>query len=75
MDIQRLIKLANNIGSFFAAEPDETKGVQGVATHLKNFWEPRMRRQIFEYLDAEEGKGLSDIVLAALRTHRKELAP
>ena len=75
MDIQRLIKLANNIGSFFAAEPDETKGVQGVATHLKNFWEPRMRRQIFEYLDGEEGKGLSDIVLIALRTHRKDLAP
>jgi formate dehydrogenase subunit delta len=75
MEIQRLIKLANNIGSFFEAEPDKTKGAQGVAVHIKNFWEPRMRRQILEYVDAQEGKGLSDVVLTALRSHRDELAP
>ena len=32
MDIHHLIKLANNIGSFFESEPDKTKGAQGVAT-------------------------------------------
>jgi len=75
MDIHRLIKLANNIGAFFEAEPDKAKGAQGVATHIKNFWEPRMRRQVLEYLDAQQGEGLSDVVLTALRTHREELAP
>jgi formate dehydrogenase subunit delta len=75
MEIQRLIKLANNIGSFFEAEPDKMKGAQGVATHIKNFWEPRMRRQILDYVDAQEGEGLSDVVLTALRSHRDELTP
>jgi formate dehydrogenase subunit delta len=75
MDIHHLIKLANNVGSFFEAEPDKKKGAQGVATHLKNFWEPRMRRQILGYLDDQNGEGLSELVLSALRTHREELTP
>jgi len=75
MEIHRLIKLANNIGAFFEAEPDKTKGAQGVASHIRNFWEPRMRRQILDYLDAQHGEGLSDVVLAALRAHRDELTP
>jgi formate dehydrogenase subunit delta len=75
MDVQRLIKFANNIGAFFDAEPDKAKAAQGVATHIRNFWEPRMRRQILEYVDTEAGKGLNPIVLAALQEHRKELTP
>jgi len=75
MDIHRLIKLANNIGSFFEADPDKTKAAQSVATHIKSFWEPRMRRQILEYLDSGRGEGLSDLVLLALRTHQQELTP
>jgi formate dehydrogenase subunit delta len=75
MEIHRLIKLANNIGAFFEAEPDRTKGADGVANHIKSFWEPRMRREILEYLDSGPGTGLSEIVLTALRAHRTELAP
>ena len=75
MDIEHLTKLANNIGAFFEAEPDKAKGIQGVANHLRSFWEPRMRRQILTHLDEKNGAGLSDIVLAALRTHRQELTP
>jgi formate dehydrogenase subunit delta len=73
MDIQHLIKMANNIGSFFEAEPDKAEAVKGVADHIKNFWDPRMRRQIFNYLDEHEGAGLSEIALNALRTHRQRL--
>jgi formate dehydrogenase subunit delta len=75
MDIHHLTKLANNIGAFFEAEQDKAKGAQGVATHIRNFWEPRMRREILAYLDKTNGKGLSDLVLTALRTHRQELTP
>jgi len=32
-----------------------------------------MRRQMFEYIDKSSGEGLSDLVLTALKTHRKEL--
>ena len=75
MEIHRLIKLANNIGAFFEAEPDKSIAARGVATHIKSFWEPRMRREILQYLDSQQGAGLSGLVLTALRTHRQELNP
>ena len=73
MEIQHLIKMANNIGSFFEAEPDKAKGAKGVADHIRSFWEPRMIREIFMHLDKRNGEGLDSIVRAALRTHRQEL--
>ena len=73
MDIHHLVKMANNIGDFFQSDPDKVKGAKGVADHIRNFWEPRMRRQIFEYIDKSSGEGLTDLVLTALKAHRKEL--
>jgi formate dehydrogenase subunit delta len=75
MEIQRLIKLANNIGAFFEVEPDRTKGARDVANHIKSFWDPRMRRELLQHLDSQRGDGLSALVLSALQTHRQELAP
>jgi formate dehydrogenase subunit delta len=75
MDIQHLIKLANNIASFFESEPDRAKGAQEIANHLKSFWEPRMRRQILAHLDEQNGKGLNKLALTALQDYRKELTP
>jgi formate dehydrogenase subunit delta len=74
MDIQRLVKMANDIAAFFEAEPDVSKGARGVADHLKNFWDPRMRRQILAYADEQQGARLKPIVLQALRLHRAEIA-
>ena len=73
MDIQHLVKMANDIASFFEAEPDASKGAKGVAEHLKNFWDPRMRREILSYADEQRGAGLKKIVLEALRNHRIEI--
>jgi formate dehydrogenase subunit delta len=73
MDIQHLVKMANNIASFFEAEPDAAKGAKSVADHLKNFWDPRMRRQILRYAEERQGAGLKEIVLEALRNHRHEI--
>ena len=75
MNIHHLIKLANDIGAFFEAEPDRAKGAEGVANHVKSFWEPRMRRQILTYFDEHNGEGLSELVRNALRIHREELTP
>jgi formate dehydrogenase subunit delta len=74
MDTHRLVKMANDIGAFFEAEPDRAKGARAVAEHLRNFWDPRMRREIFRHLDKESGAGLKPLVLDALKTHRQELA-
>jgi formate dehydrogenase subunit delta len=73
MDPHHLVKMANNIASFFEVETDRAKGAKAVADHIRAFWEPRMRRDIFRYLDAENGAGLSELALAALRDHRQEL--
>jgi len=73
MDIQNLIHMANQIGSFFEAMPDREEALLGIADHLHNFWEPRMRSQLLNYVDAENGKDLKPIVLSAIRAHRGKL--
>lgn len=73
MDLKNLIHMANQIGDFFAAMPDQEEALLGVATHLHNFWEPRMRRQLLDYVDAENGKGLRPVVASAVRVHRDKI--
>jgi len=65
MDIHHLVKMANDIGGFFASTPDHEEGVNSIAQHLRNFWDPRMRRQIIEYAHREDG-GLKPIVREAI---------
>jgi formate dehydrogenase subunit delta len=60
MNIERLIAMANDIGRYFAAEPDQAAGVAGIADHLKRFWEPGMRHQIVAHLDSG-GEGLEPL--------------
>ena len=74
MDQKKLVKMANEIAAFFAADPDRKVALDGIATHLKKFWEPRMRRAILEALDAG-GAGMSEHTREALLAHRQELTP
>ena len=46
MSSQNLVKMANDIGRFFAAEPKRADAVAGIAAHMQRFWEPRMLRKI-----------------------------
>jgi len=66
MDNSNLIKMANNIGAFFKSEPDRELAIQGVEQHIRNSWEPRMRKQIIEYVQ-QDGSELLDIVAEAVR--------
>jgi formate dehydrogenase subunit delta len=50
--------MANQIADFFNAYPHD-EAVQETANHLRNFWEPRMRDELFDHL-AAGGKGLSE---------------
>ena len=65
MDNHNLIKMANNIGAFFKSEPDRELAVKGVEQHIRNFWEPRMRKQIIDYVQ-QGGNELLDIVSEAV---------
>jgi formate dehydrogenase subunit delta len=67
MDIQNLIKMANQIGDFFGAWPDPQQARDEIASHLKRFWDPRMRREIIDYVRDEGGMGLAQIVIEAIK--------
>jgi formate dehydrogenase subunit delta len=70
MTDDNLIRMANQIGIFFESMPDRAEALEGIARHLKNFWDPRMRRALLAQVDAADNPGLHDIVLAAVREHR-----
>jgi len=59
----KLVYMANQIAIFFKSQP-ESEAAQGVATHINKFWEPRMRRQLFEILEGDT-HGLSPLVIQA----------
>lgn len=80
MNIDLLIKMANEISAFFAAEPDTEQAAKDVAGHLRRYWEPRMRRQIISHCEQRQGAGLSDLAqrgvrLLAAAEHSPQAAP
>ena len=52
MSHDRLVYMANQIGRFFAHQPEE-KAVAAINDHLRKFWDPRMRKQILEHPEAD----------------------
>ncbi|MBS0532859.1 MAG: formate dehydrogenase subunit delta [Proteobacteria bacterium] len=68
----KLVYMANQIGKFFATQK-QGGDVDGVATHIRKFWDPRMRAAIFAHLDAG-GAGLDPLALQALRKLKAEAA-
>lgn len=65
MDTHHLVTMANEIGSFFASAAARDEAVAAVAQHLRNFWEPRMRREIIAYA-AAGGADLTPIAREAV---------
>jgi len=73
MNRDHLIRMANQIGTFFESMPERQEALEGIAAHIKKFWEPRMRREFLALLEAG-GEGVSPIVREALDKHRALLA-
>lgn len=59
----KLVRMANQIAVFFKSQP-EAERVEGVATHINKFWEPRMRRAFFELVDRGDA-GFDPLVVSA----------
>ncbi|MBC7395031.1 MULTISPECIES: formate dehydrogenase subunit delta [unclassified Variovorax] len=76
MQVDSLVRMANQIGTFFEAMPDREEALEGIAQHLKRFWEPRMRRALLAHVD-QSGRGdttdLSAMVVEAISLHRDVL--
>jgi formate dehydrogenase subunit delta len=70
---EKLVYMANQIASFFKAMPHD-EAVPGIAKHINDFWDPRMRRQFFEMVDAGGDFGFSPLVIEAATTIRRPAA-
>jgi formate dehydrogenase subunit delta len=68
MNPQNMVHMANQIALNFASYPHED-AVVNVANHLKSFWEPRMKRQLHEFI-AKGGGGLHELVIEAEKRMR-----
>ncbi|HEX4619589.1 MAG TPA: formate dehydrogenase subunit delta [Steroidobacteraceae bacterium] len=66
MNIDLLIKMANEIGDFFTGASDPQQAARDVANHLKRYWEPRMHQQMLSYYEQRQGAGLSDVAKEAV---------
>lgn len=62
MDDAKMIRMANQIATFFRSQPGD--GPALTAAHINDFWEPRMRAKLLDHLGAG-GAGLDPIVVDA----------
>lgn len=61
---ERLIRSANQIASFFDTQPGGDP-VSPTAQHMRDFWDPSMRRLMAELLASNDAQDLSPTALAA----------
>jgi formate dehydrogenase subunit delta len=64
MSPDKLVYMANQIGKFFAHQPED-QAVASIADHLKKYWDPRMLKAIFVHY-AAGGQGLAPEPLKAV---------
>lgn len=72
MSADKIIHMANQIALFMESKPHD-EGVEMLASHINDFWEPRMRRQFFEIVD-QGGSGLRPLVMEAATLIRRPQA-
>ena len=69
MQIEQLIKMANQIGDFYESYPDDKQVQMDIAGHLNKFWAISMRQQLALYVKQSNGEGLHAKVAAAIAAH------
>ncbi len=83
MNIEKLIKMANQIGEFFEAYPDNEAAKKGIAAHLKRYWNSVMIKSIVAHVNdhdsndkgsnnsssSNKSAALAPRVLAAVKEH------
>jgi formate dehydrogenase subunit delta len=62
-----LVKMANDIGDFFRAEPQREDAIAGIANHIAKFWTKRMRAKLNSHLEQDGDSALDDLPREAVR--------
>lgn len=73
MNVEKLVKMANQIGLFFDAMPDRPQALHDLILHIRRSWDPDMRIDLLSHVDETAGAGLSPLVREALERHRSIL--
>ncbi|MEQ1695706.1 MAG: formate dehydrogenase subunit delta [Hyphomicrobiaceae bacterium] len=63
-DVTNLVRMANQIAEAFKASP-QTEAVEGVATHIKSFWAPKLRQRLIDHAAAGHS-GLLPLTIQAI---------
>jgi formate dehydrogenase subunit delta len=63
METQDMVRMANQIASFFNGSGPEV-AVKDAAEHINKFWEPRMRTALLAHLE-KGGDGLDPTIVSA----------
>lgn len=63
---EQIIRMANDIGSFFRVEPDRKVALDGISNHINKFWTRRMRQRLLDYV-AQGGNELDELPLEAIK--------
>ncbi|HEX8602425.1 MAG TPA: formate dehydrogenase subunit delta [Pseudoduganella sp.] len=71
MNIDNLVTMANQIGTFYTSFPDRAEALTGIALHIERYWAPRMRHSLARHVAETRGEGLDEIVLCALAEHHR----
>ncbi|MBM4233045.1 MAG: betaine-aldehyde dehydrogenase [Gammaproteobacteria bacterium] len=66
MNVDKLVRMANQIAGFFAHEGRD-KAPASIADHIYKFWDPRMRKEIIEAVTAARVKNLDPLALVAVQ--------
>jgi formate dehydrogenase subunit delta len=64
---EHLVKMANDIGHFFGAEPEREDAIAGIANHIAKFWTKRMRDKLTAQIKRDGDAGLDELPREALR--------
>jgi formate dehydrogenase subunit delta len=65
MSPEKLVRMANQIATFFASQPGPDKA-ERVAGHLRDFWGPEMREALKAHAEAGGASSLHDLARRAL---------
>lgn len=61
----KMIRMGNQIAEFFKTQPGIDPAAKTLE-HITDFWEPRMRQQLRDYV-AQDGSGLDAAVIKAAK--------
>jgi formate dehydrogenase subunit delta len=64
---EHLVKMANDIGHFFGAEPEREDAIAGIANHIAKFWTKRMRDKLTAQIKRDGDAGLDELPREAVR--------